>query len=98
MDLKEGCSYVMHNFKVTKNDGQYRVCDHPYKLTFIGVIIVKQCGLDGVPLKKYRFVDFSDIIAGQLQFDLLVGKCNQIYISNFNTSICGFCFPLLIFT
>ncbi|KAH1242581.1 Replication protein A DNA-binding subunit B [Glycine max] len=54
MDLKEGCSYVMHNFKVTKNDGQYR------------------CGLDGVPLKKYRFVDFSDIIAGQLQFDLLV--------------------------
>ena len=74
MDLKEGCSYVMHNFKVTKNDGQYRVCDHPYKLTFIGVTVVRQYGLDGLPLKKYRFVDFSDIIVGQLQFDLLVGK------------------------
>ncbi|KAH1209445.1 hypothetical protein GmHk_15G043978 [Glycine max] len=37
MDLKEGCTYVMHNFRVSKNDGQYRVCDHPYKLTFIGV-------------------------------------------------------------
>ncbi|KAG4909429.1 hypothetical protein JHK87_055545 [Glycine soja] len=73
MDLKEGCSYVMHNFKVTKNDGQYRVCDHPYKLTFVGVTIVRQCALDGVPLKKYRFVDFLDIIVGQLQFDILVG-------------------------
>ncbi|KAH1228524.1 Replication protein A DNA-binding subunit C [Glycine max] len=72
MDLNEGCSYVMHNFKVTKNDGQYRVCDHPYKLTFIGVTVVRQCGLDGLPLKKYRFVDFLDIIAGQLQFALLV--------------------------
>ncbi|KAH1210093.1 hypothetical protein GmHk_15G044463 [Glycine max] len=65
MDLKEGCGYVMHNFK-------YRVCDHPYKLTFIGVTVLRRCGLDGVPLKNYKFVDFSDIIAGQLQFDLLV--------------------------
>ncbi|RZC11514.1 hypothetical protein D0Y65_011629, partial [Glycine soja] len=72
MDLKEGCTYVMHNFRVTKNDEQYRVCDHPYKLTFIGVMVVRQCDLDGLPLKKYRFIDFSDIIVGQLQFDLLV--------------------------
>lgn len=30
MDLKENCTYVMHNFKVIKNDGQYRVRDHQY--------------------------------------------------------------------
>ncbi|XP_028236692.1 uncharacterized protein LOC114416011 [Glycine soja] len=72
MDLKEGCTYVMHNFRVTKNDRQYIVCDHPYKLIFIGVTVVRQCELDGLPLKKYRFVDFSDVIAGQLQPDLLV--------------------------
>ena len=66
MDLKEGCTYVMHNFRVNKNDGQYRVCDHPYKLTFIGVTVVRQCELDGLPFKNYRFVDFSDVIAGQL--------------------------------
>ncbi|KAG5076329.1 hypothetical protein JHK82_055024 [Glycine max] len=65
MDLKEGCTYVMHNFRVSKNDGQYRVCDHPYKLTFIGVTVVRQCELDGLPFKKYGFVDFSDVIAGQ---------------------------------
>ncbi|KAG5048960.1 hypothetical protein JHK85_010063 [Glycine max] len=26
IDLKENCTYVMHNFKVMKNDGQFRVC------------------------------------------------------------------------
>ncbi|KAG4947227.1 hypothetical protein JHK87_043234 [Glycine soja] len=72
MDLKEGCTYVMHNFRVSKNDGKYRVCDHPYKLTFIGVTIVRQCQLDGLPFKNYIFADFLDVIVGQLQSNLLV--------------------------
>ena len=74
MDLKENCTYVMHNFRVNKNDGQYRVCDHAYKLTFIGVTVVRQCELDGLPFKKYRFVEFCDVIVGQLQPGLLVGE------------------------
>ncbi|KAH1099536.1 hypothetical protein GYH30_034937 [Glycine max] len=72
MDLKEDCTYMMHNFRVSMNDGQFRVCDHPYKLTFIGVMVVRQCELDELPFKNYRFADFSDVIAGQLQSDLLV--------------------------
>ena len=36
-DLKENLAYVMHNFKVIKNDGKFRVCDHGYKLCFTGV-------------------------------------------------------------
>ncbi|RZB68652.1 hypothetical protein D0Y65_038428, partial [Glycine soja] len=48
MDLKENCTYVMHNFRVIKNDGQYKVCDHPYKLAFTGVTIVRQCELDDI--------------------------------------------------
>ncbi|KAG5069224.1 hypothetical protein JHK85_001601 [Glycine max] len=72
MDLKEGCTYMMHNFRVSKNDGQFRVCDHPYKLTFIGVTVVRQCELDGLPFKNYRFADFSNVIAGLLQSNLLV--------------------------
>ena len=43
---------MMHNFRVSKNDGQFRVCDHPYKLTFIGVTVVRQCELDDLPFKK----------------------------------------------
>ncbi|KAL5186637.1 hypothetical protein HKD37_05G012461 [Glycine soja] len=34
VDLKENCTYVMHNFKVVKNDGQFRVCEHKYKFVF----------------------------------------------------------------
>ncbi|KAH1243225.1 hypothetical protein GmHk_07G020351 [Glycine max] len=81
MDLKENCTYVMHNFRVSKNDGQYRVCDHAYKLTFIGVTVVRQCELDGLPFKKYRFVEFCDVIVGQLQPGLLVdiiGVVNEV--------------------
>jgi len=32
----EGQTYIMHNFKILKNQGQFRVCEHPYKLLFIG--------------------------------------------------------------
>ncbi|KAG5105961.1 hypothetical protein JHK82_042931 [Glycine max] len=53
--LKENCTHVMHNFKVMKNDGQYRVCDHQYKLVFTGVIVHRQTHLDNVPLKKIQF-------------------------------------------
>ncbi|KAG4989048.1 hypothetical protein JHK85_032031 [Glycine max] len=66
MNLKEGCTYVMHNFRVSMNDEQYRVCDHPYKLTFIGVTVVRQCEFDGLPFKNYRFANFSDVVAGLL--------------------------------
>ena len=41
-DLKENSTYVMHNFKVVKNDGQFRVCEHEYKLVFIGVTVVRE--------------------------------------------------------
>uniref|UniRef100_K7LQH6 Replication protein A 70 kDa DNA-binding subunit B/D first OB fold domain-containing protein n=1 Tax=Glycine max TaxID=3847 RepID=K7LQH6_SOYBN len=66
MNLKEGCTYVMHNFRVSMNDEQYRVCDHPYKLTFIGVTVVRQCEFDGLPFKNYRFANFSDVVASLL--------------------------------
>jgi len=55
MDLKENFTYAMHNFRVIKNDGQYKVCDHAYKLAFTGAIVARQCELDGLPLKKYKF-------------------------------------------
>ncbi|KAH1060947.1 hypothetical protein GYH30_004436 [Glycine max] len=40
--LKENSTYVMHNFKVVKNDGQFRVCEHQYKLVFIGVTLLEK--------------------------------------------------------
>ncbi|KAG4957111.1 hypothetical protein JHK85_043491 [Glycine max] len=70
-NLKESSTYVMHNFKVLKNDGQFRVCNHPYKLAFTGVTIVRQSDLDSLPFRKFKFDDFSNVIAGDFQTGLL---------------------------
>ena len=53
----ENCTYVMHNFKVMKNDGQFRIFDHQYKLVFTGVTVVRQSDLEDLPFKKYKFAD-----------------------------------------
>ena len=68
----------MHNFKVMKNDGQFRVCDHQYKLAFTRVTVVSQSDLDGLPFKNFKFVEFANVIADRIQPGLLVGKfsCN----------------------
>ncbi|KAH1241866.1 Replication protein A DNA-binding subunit E [Glycine max] len=72
MDLKENCTYVMHNFKVLKNNGQYRVCDHQFKLVFIGVTVIRECVLEDIPFRKYMFAGFADVVAGQFEPGLLV--------------------------
>ncbi|KAG5001161.1 hypothetical protein JHK87_022233 [Glycine soja] len=71
-DLKENLTYVMHNFKVIKNDGKFRVCDHEYKLCFTGVTVVRQCDMEQLPFRKFRFVAFSSVIAGHFKIGLLV--------------------------
>ncbi|KAH1216906.1 hypothetical protein GmHk_13G037673 [Glycine max] len=57
-----------------KNDGQFRVCDYEYKLSFTGVTIVRQCDMEDLPFRKFRFVDFSTVIVGDLEIGLLVGS------------------------
>ncbi|KAG4937065.1 hypothetical protein JHK85_051984 [Glycine max] len=84
-DLKENLTYVMHNFKVIKNDGKFRVCDHGYKLCFTGVTVVRQCDMERLPFRKFRFVDFSSVIAGHFQIGLLVVVFR--YVSSKNTRV-----------
>ena len=83
MDLKENCTYVMHNFKVLKNNGQYRVCDHQFKLVFIGVTVVRECVLGDIPFRKYRFAGFANVVAGQSEPGLLVGMLTYIFAIEF---------------
>ncbi|XP_006598435.1 uncharacterized protein [Glycine max] len=85
-NLKESSTYVMHNFKVLKNDGQFRVCNHPYKLAFTGVTIVRQSDLDSLPFRKFKFDDFSNVIAGDFQTGLLVdiiGVVDEVVFRHF---------------
>ncbi|KAG5052258.1 hypothetical protein JHK87_004456 [Glycine soja] len=70
-DLKENSTYVMHNFKVVKNDGQFRVCEHEYKLVFIGVTIVRKADLHELPFKEFRFVEFGNVVGGNFVAGLL---------------------------
>jgi len=64
----------MHNFKILKNIAQYRVCDHPFKLLFIGATFVRLQPIVGIPAKVWKFKSIKDIIDGQYFADLLVGK------------------------
>ncbi|KAG4924141.1 hypothetical protein JHK87_049681 [Glycine soja] len=49
-----------------------RVCDHQFKLVFIGVAVVRQCVLNDLPFRKYKFAGFADVVAGQFEPGLLV--------------------------
>ncbi|RZB91146.1 hypothetical protein D0Y65_023513 [Glycine soja] len=85
-DLKENLTYVMHNFKVIKNDGKFRVCDHEYKLCFTGVTVVRQCDMEQLPFRKFRFVAFSSVIAGDFKIRLLVGSYPASVSNSFKAS------------
>ncbi|KAG5028775.1 hypothetical protein JHK87_012289 [Glycine soja] len=71
-NLKENSTHVMHNFKVFKDAGQFRVCKHEYKLFFIGVTVVREADLHELPFKQFRFVEFSNVVVGNFVAGLLV--------------------------
>jgi len=70
----------MHNFKILKNEGQYRVCEHPYKLLFIGATSVKLQAIAKLPMKAYNFKSIKDIVSGNFIPDLLIGMTNIITV------------------
>ncbi|KAL5179510.1 hypothetical protein HKD37_01G000806 [Glycine soja] len=95
-DLKENCTYVMHNFKVVKNDGQFRVCEHEYKLFFIGVTVVREADLHELPFKEFRFVEFANVVAGNFVSGLLVGEYSHNLCFHFDHNFFGVC-PMTYF-
>ncbi|XP_027915742.1 uncharacterized protein LOC114175174 [Vigna unguiculata] len=70
--LKEGDTYIMHNFKIVKNDGQYRVCALPFKLLFIGATFVRPQAIANVPKKVYQFRSIKEVVVGNLSPNLLI--------------------------
>ncbi|KAL5137855.1 Replication protein A DNA-binding subunit B [Glycine soja] len=72
VDSEENSTYVMHNFKVVKNDSQFRVCEHEYKLVFIRVNVVREADLHELPFKEFRFVEFGNVVVGNFVADLLI--------------------------
>ncbi|KAG5087786.1 hypothetical protein JHK86_000398 [Glycine max] len=87
-DLKENCTYAMHNFKVVKNDGQFRVCEHEYKLFFIGVTVVREADWHELPFKEFGFVEFANVVAGNFVSGLLVVYIVENFIFHFAWCLC----------
>jgi len=77
--LVEGESYVMHNFKILKSQGQYRICEHDYKLLFIGATVVKAQPMPNILLKVYKFKSIKEIIDEDCCPSILIG----MYILHF---------------
>jgi len=72
--LVEGHTYIMHNFKILKNQGLFRVCDHPYKLLFIRATTIKEQPISSIPLNIYNFKTIEDIVNGNFSVDLVYGR------------------------
>ncbi|XP_027932773.1 uncharacterized protein LOC114188383 [Vigna unguiculata] len=101
--LVEGQTYIMHNFKILKNHGQFRVCDHPYKLLFIGATTIKEQAISSIPVSVYKFKSIEDIVDGNYAVDLLydiIGvvdnvRCNPqsknvaFHIRDFSSAVIG---------
>ena len=97
-DLKENSTFVMHNFKMIKNDGQFRVCQHQYKLVFTGVTVLRQSNLDDLPYKEFRFVEFSNVVASDFEAGLLVGKLSRNLSTHFGHNVYLFLNDLSLFS
>ena len=73
-ELKEGKTYYMYKFKVVLNDdGQYKICAHPFKLYFTGGTTLRQVDLAEIPLQSYEFKIFEDIAYGNYDPTKLIG-------------------------
>ena len=97
-DLKENSTYVMHNFKVVKNDSQFRVCEHEYKLVFIRVTVVREADLHELSFKEFKFVEFGNVVAGNFVASLLVGEPSHNLCSHFDHNFFSFFNDLFLFS
>ncbi|WJX75061.1 hypothetical protein P8452_58633 [Trifolium repens] len=83
--LNEGKTYSMRNFRVTKNEGGFKMTPHNFMLTFVGTTTkVEEIVMPEIPATLFKFKDFAEILAGNYRPDLCidvigvvhtVGKC-----------------------
>lgn len=72
-DLAAGCSYIMQNFKVSKNDFSFKSTSHGYKLVFCGSTSVKRVDLPDIPLNFLNIIGLESIVDEKFQSNILVG-------------------------
>ncbi|CAH9107398.1 unnamed protein product [Cuscuta epithymum] len=88
--LKEGETYVMQNFCVLRNDGEYKTCDHPFKLQLTGGTTLKVQNLSDISTDHYQFRSFCDILSGKLDTHVLIdviGSLHDVLNAQANASL-----------
>ncbi|XP_057438650.1 replication protein A 70 kDa DNA-binding subunit D-like isoform X3 [Lotus japonicus] len=76
--LKEDNTYIVQNFEVNHNDGQFRTSNHPYKLVFMKGTIVQARQIPEIPHNIYHFTPFDDILAGGASTEVLVDVIGEL--------------------
>ncbi|WJX16898.1 DNA helicase [Trifolium repens] len=74
--LKGGKTYSMRNFRVTKNEGGFKMTPHNFMLTFVGTTTkVEEIVMPEIPATLFNFKDFAEILADVIGVVHTVGKC-----------------------
>ncbi|KAL2600052.1 hypothetical protein AAZV13_10G088700 [Glycine max] len=61
-----GHTYVIHNFEVEKNSGQYKATRHGFKIIFVKANKVTPHEIPEIPKTMFNFTKFDDIVSGSL--------------------------------
>ena len=71
--LIEGQCYAIQNFQVKENFEQFKIRDHPYKISFHSNTSIQPLKID-IPSYCYTFIPFEEIINGNGPSTYLIGK------------------------
>jgi hypothetical protein len=73
-EISENNTYTFQNFQVLKNDEQFKLSEHKYKVRFNGATIVKDVNAHNIPGVNPKVKDFAEIHAGKWREDVLYSK------------------------
>lgn len=77
----------MENFKVCKNEIVVKATPHLYRLIVTGATVITPEDFPAIPMARYHFKDFEDVLAGKYRPDLLVDAIGAFQeVTNTNRS------------
>lgn len=73
-----GKTYVVQNFEVEKNSGQYKPATHPFKMNIVKATKITPRDLPEIPESVYNFTLFDAIINGTATPDFLIDVIGEV--------------------
>ena len=73
VNFEVGQAYVIQNFEVEKNSGQYKATQHAFKINFVKATKITAHKILEIPETMYNFTMFDTIVNGYARPDYLIG-------------------------